>query len=142
MRQYREYTDEDIIKAAKEVSSMSQLLGKLGLRKAGGNYANMKRTLQRLNIKCDHWTGMAWSKGQQLKEWKDYTRIARIKPHLLKLRGHKCENCTLTLWENFPIPLEVHHLDGDRTNNDLDNLELLCCNCHALTGNWRNRKCE
>ena len=35
---------------------------------------------------------------------------------------------------------EVHHVDGDRTNNEVDNLQLLCCNCHALTENWRRVK--
>lgn len=38
------------------------------------------------------------------------------------------------------IPLEIEHVDGDRTNNELANLKLLCCNCHALTPTWRRRK--
>ncbi len=45
----------------------------------------------------------------------------------------------LSLWLNKPIPLELHHKDGDNTNNELDNLELLCPNCHALTDNYRGR---
>lgn len=53
--------------------------------------------------------------------------------------GHNCENCGLTEWQKQPIVLEVHHEDGDRTNNDFSNLKLLCCNCHALTNNWRNK---
>ena len=47
-RKYKDYSDEDVIKYANEVRSMAQLLDKLGLKKAGGNYANMKRTLQRI----------------------------------------------------------------------------------------------
>lgn len=35
--------------------------------------------------------------------------------------------------------MEVHHKDGDHLNNQLENLELLCPNCHALTENWRGR---
>jgi len=38
------------------------------------------------------------------------------------------------------IPLELHHRDGDRTNNSLANIELLCPNCHALTDNYRGGK--
>jgi hypothetical protein len=36
--------------------------------------------------------------------------------------------------------LELHHKDGDRTNNILSNIELLCPNCHALTDNYRGSK--
>jgi hypothetical protein len=140
MSQYKNYTDEDIIKYCKEVSSMSQLLKKLNLKSAGGNHANMKRNLKRLNINCDHWTGQAWNKDQQLKDWGDYTRAVRMKPHLIKERGHCCENCKNTHWLNELIPLEIEHIDGDRTNNELLNLKLLCCNCHAQTPTWRRRK--
>lgn len=59
-----------------------------------------------------------------------------LKNELIKLRGHRCEDCGLTSWKNQPIPLEAHHIDGDRCNNRLDNLLLLCPNCHTLTPNY------
>jgi len=136
---YKNYTDEQIIESAKAVKSMAQLLKSLGLRFAGGNYINMKRNLQRLNIDTSHWTGMAWNKGQQLKNYSEYTRAGNIKKHLVKTRGSACELCGLDAWRNQPILLELHHIDGDRTNNQESNLELLCPNCHSTTGNWRNR---
>lgn len=58
-----------------------------------------------------------------------------LKP-LIKLRGHKCENCQNTEWLNKPINLQVHHIDGDKTNNCLENLQLLCLNCHSYTENF------
>lgn len=42
--------------------------------------------------------------------------------------GKKCNRCA---YDN-PLALEVHHIDRDRTNNSISNLEVLCCNCHAL----------
>lgn len=140
MRKYKEYKDEDVIKFAKTVKSMAELLRMLSLKEAGGNYAHMKKTLQRLSINTDHWSGQAWSKGQQLKDWSKYSRIKNFKLHLINAKGHRCENCGLTEWQKQPIVLEVHHQDGDRTNNDFSNLKLLCCNCHSLTHNWRNKK--
>ena len=139
-RTYRAYTDQQIIQAAKESKSLAQILDRLGLKKAGGNYANMKKTLQSLNVNCDHWTGQAWSKSERLKDWSEYTKVAYLKKHLIKERGHRCEHCKNEKWFEQPIALEVHHKDGDRTNNELCNLELRCCNCHAMTHNWRNRK--
>jgi hypothetical protein len=139
-RHYRKYKDQDIINAVNKVKTMADLLKLLGLKPTGGNYANMKRRLQKMNIDADHWTGQAWNKGQRLKNWSEYSKVHNLKPHLIKLRTHKCEVCELTEWRNHSIPLEVHHKDGNRTNNELENLQLLCCNCHAATDNWRNKK--
>ncbi len=139
MRKYRNYTDEDIIRNAKNVKSLGDLLRSLDLKVAGGNYANMKRILQRLNLDCSHWTGQGWNKGQRTKDWSQYTRIKSLKLHLIRERSHQCENCRREKWEGEDIPLEVDHVDGDRTNNKEENLKLLCCNCHALTPTWRGR---
>lgn len=140
MGQYRNYSDEDVIRFAKEVKSISKMLKKLGLKAAGGNFAHMKKTLQRLKIDCSHWTGQGWSKDQQLKDWSGYSRVAHLKRHLIKLRGHKCQSCSNSEWLGKPIMLEVHHSDNDRTNNNLENLMLNCPNCHAQTDGWRQRK--
>lgn len=139
-RNYRKYTDDDIRKYVKEVKSLAGLVRKCGLKPAGGNFANMKRILQNLNIDTSHWSGKAWSKGEQLKDWNSYSRSVHVKPHLIKKRGHKCELCSKEWWLDNPIVLEVHHIDGNRTNNEYDNLQLLCCNCHATTDTWRNKK--
>ena len=137
MGKYKEYTDEDIIEKSKEVTSIAQLLKALNLKMAGGNYANIKRNLQRLKIDTSHWTGKSWNKDKQLKDWSQYTRIAPIRKHLINIRGNTCECCGLSTWLNNPITLEVHHINGDRTNNNLDNLQLLCPNCHSFTTTWR-----
>ena len=56
------------------------------------------------------------------------------------LREHRCERCGNSEWQGEPIPLELHHKDGDRTNNALSNIELLCPNCHAMSDNYRGSK--
>lgn len=140
MRKYRRYSDQDVINAAKDVKSIAGLLRKLDLREAGGNYANIQRIIQRLNIDTSHWTKQGWNAGKRLKDWSDYSRGRFLKKHIIKDRGHKCEICLLELWNSLLIPLEIHHIDGDRTNNVLDNLQLLCCNCHAQTDSYRGRK--
>ncbi len=139
-RHYKKYSDADIYKIANEVNTMSQLLLKLGLKNAGGNYVNMKKTLHRLKIDVSHWTGQGWSKDQQLKDWTEYTRIVHSKKHLIQQRGNICEICQKNTWNGYDIPLEIHHIDGNRTNNNYDNLKLVCCNCHAQTKYWRGKK--
>lgn len=54
----------------------------------------------------------------------------------------KCEQCLLNEWNGKEIPLELHHIDGNKINNKRENLQILCPNCHAQTSNYgiRNRK--
>jgi hypothetical protein len=65
--------------------------------------------------------------------------IKAIKRYLLETRGHKCEECSNTVWQNKPIPLELDHIDGCSENNDLNNLRLICPNCHALTPTYKGK---
>ena len=62
-----------------------------------------------------------------------------LRKYLIKERGRCCELCKFDMWLNKPIPLNVHHKDGDAYNNKLDNLQLLCLNCHGLTENFGNK---
>lgn len=58
------------------------------------------------------------------------------------LKERRCEVCKNTEWNNKPIPLELDHINGERTNNTLENLRILCPNCHAQTPTYKtkNRK--
>lgn len=62
-----------------------------------------------------------------------------LKTNLVSQRGHKCEICQNISWLNQPIPLQLHHIDGNSQNNDNTNLQLLCANCHSLTPNYCGR---
>jgi hypothetical protein len=140
VRKYRNYSDKDVIEKSKESQSMAELLRKLNLKDAGGNYANLKKIIQKLNVDTNHWKNQGWSKNLRLKDWSKYSKIQSIKKHLILERTNRCEKCKLDTWMEEPINLEIHHKDGDRTNNELENLSLLCCNCHSMTKNWRNKK--
>ena len=54
-------------------------------------------------------------------------------------KKHQCENCLLDIWNNKPIPLELHHIDGNPHNHKYNNLQLLCANCHAQTTTYRGK---
>ena len=54
-------------------------------------------------------------------------------------QAHACRRCKNKKWQDELIPLEIEHIDGNNQNNDRENLELLCPNCHALTETWRGR---
>lgn len=67
----------------------------------------------------------------------------KVRNKLLRERykNHQCECCGMTEWLGQPIPLELHHKDGNRNNNVLENYQLLCPNCHAFTDSYRGKNC-
>jgi ribosomal protein S27AE len=90
--------------------------------------------------------GNMGKRGYSQPTWKsayEYLRKGTTIPsHKLKLKllrdGLKkrlCERCGNSEWLGEPIPIELHHVNGDRFDNRLVNLQLLCPNCHALTDN-------
>ena len=62
-----------------------------------------------------------------------------LKTFLINTKGRKCWDCGIEEWLGKPAPLELEHIDGNSDNNSLDNLKILCCNCHALTPTFKNR---
>ncbi|HEX5309522.1 MAG TPA: helix-turn-helix domain-containing protein [Solirubrobacteraceae bacterium] len=55
------------------------------------------------------------------------------------LKERRCETCGLNEWRGRPIPLSLHHVNGERHDNRLANLQILCANCHGQTDNWAGR---
>jgi hypothetical protein len=146
----RTYTKEELILAIKSSTSIRQVLIALGLAPRGGSYKTIHNAIKKFNIDTSHFVGQAWSKNKALNtrvSTEDY--LANKKPissfklkiRLLqeKLLQPVCCYCNLAEWLGNPIPLELDHIDGDRNNNNLNNLRLLCPNCHALTPNYRGK---
>lgn len=68
---------------------------------------------------------------------------SKITPRLVKegLKEYKCECCGIgNTYNGKPISLELNHIDGDNSNHRLENLELLCPNCHSQTDTYRSKK--
>ena len=151
----RTYTDEQFVEAVKTSMSYRQVLSKLGLKQAGGNYAVLKNHIKEMGLDTSHMTGQAHLRGKtHTYNQKPLERLlvegSTYQSHKLKLRllkegykEHRCEICGITEWNGQPTPIELDHIDGDHSNNQLDNLRIICPNCHAQTTNYRgkNKKC-
>ncbi len=131
-------------------TSLAQVIGRLGLRVAGGNYATVRQAIEQAGLDTSHFRGQAWNKGRKsgpVRPLEDYlSNRYPISSYRLKVRlthegifTWRCNQCGGTAWLCQPIPLELEHRDGNPGNNLLDNLELLCPNCHAQTPTYRSR---
>ena len=147
MPRKRTYTDEQFIAAVESSLSWRQVLRKLNLNPTGGNYVSMKGLSLRLDVSTEHFTGKGWNKGGRYKspskrQTKDilvenstYTSTHHLKHRLWKeeLLKNECYECGIKDWNGKTISLQLDHINGVRTDNRLENLRILCPNCHSQT---------
>ena len=143
MKKWEKFSKEEIEQFVKDSYSFRQLGAKCGYNPDGGStIKTMVEMVDELKLDVLHFKGQAWNKDNyqyaRFQKGKTIKNGSAIKA-IVALKGHKCEQCGLETWLDKDIPLEVHHIDGDRLNNELSNLQLLCPNCHALTDNYRGR---
>lgn len=148
----KRWTDEQLRIAVSAERSLAGLLRRLGLRIAGGNYEHIAKCIRFNDLDMGHWTGRGHLRGlhnpHAPKTPLALLLVSGSAYHSNKLRRRLvsegvlpaiCDNCGLSEWLGLPIPLELDHIDGDRENNQLTNIRLLCPNCHALTPTYRGR---
>jgi 5-methylcytosine-specific restriction endonuclease McrA len=123
------------------------------LKETGGNYESMKKRCKKMNINTSHFTGQVWNQfghpnyGNNIDISKRFVKhskrisASKTKEVLLnhKLKEYKCEICGITTWNNKSITLQLHHINGDGTDDRLENLQLLCPNCHSQTDSFCKR---
>lgn len=143
---WKSFSKEEIIDIVSNSKSHAEVAEKLGYSKrGGGTLASLNKMYEYYEIDTSHFLGQAWNKDNF-----DYSRFrkgnaiksANALQALISLRGHRCENCGLEKWLGKEITLEVHHLNGNHLNNEQENLQLLCPNCHSYTENWRGKNIQ
>lgn len=140
-------SDEEFIAAVEGAKSYTEIFRRLGQRGGGGSTIVLKRRIKELGLETPDLIGVRGvghnprPKGFYRKDIVDMTDNAAIKSRLIfeGVLKNKCSRCSLTEWLGEILPLELDHIDGDNTNNKINNLRLLCPNCHSLTPTWRGR---
>ncbi len=154
MPRVRSWTDIQLVDAVSKSRSYRRVLIELRLVPAGGNYDQIKQRIKELQISTDHFSGKGWNVGWKFDPRKPRLTLSEIlvvdrptQSHKLRLRliseGLKEPRCQLCGWcEVAPdgrLPLELDHLNGDPNDNRLENLRILCPNCHSLQSTHRGK---
>lgn len=153
MPPHLKYTEAALKAAVKQSKSIRQVIIVLKLNESGGTYLTLKRKFKEWDISTKHFLGQGHLKGgiphnsfllKDILSNKKYLKSSNLKKKLIKAEifEYKCHNkkCGISDWKGKSITLELEHIDGDRYNNNLSNLKLLCPNCHSQTQTWRGRK--
>jgi len=144
----RSYTKEQFIEAWNSSLSIAEVAKKLGCNVNGGGYLTLKSAAQELGLSYDHMTGQGWNKGHRyriprphrplkeiLVENSPHRNSSSLKDRLYKagILEKKCSNCGIVEWRGKPAPLALDHVNGVNTDNRIENLRILCYNCHGQT---------
>jgi hypothetical protein len=135
---------------------VAEVLRKLGYKPSGGVQRYVNIWIRLLDLSTEHFTGQGWARGKRfpsrgarpleelLVENSAAVSTSKLKARLFAagLKENRCEACGIDSWMGQPITLALDHMNGVNNDNRLENLRILCPNCHALTDTWcgRNRR--
>jgi 5-methylcytosine-specific restriction endonuclease McrA len=146
---------EELIEIVKNSMSYANVCKKIGISSVGGNFNKIKKYIKLYEINIDHFTGQGWNTGDRYKFFGKLIPLDKIlqgehptfstthlRERLIKegLKEEKCEICKIINWNNKKISFHLDHIDGDNTNHKLDNLRILCPNCHSQTDTYGNKR--
>jgi len=156
------YTRELLEPIVQMSFSIGQVLRILGLRPTGGNYRMLQTRLRVLALSTEHFRGQGWSRGETVHTHPIVAQISRrntrsdqevfvrnspvicgyrIIRRLLRLGWkYECTGCGIVEWRGRRLKLHLDHKNGVNNDNRLENLRLLCPNCHSQTETYCRRK--
>ncbi|GAA2577282.1 hypothetical protein GCM10010304_17750 [Streptomyces roseoviolaceus] len=131
--------------------SIAEVLRRLGRPDSGTQRAHLRRWISEEQLTTEHFLGQAHQRGKRRPtlvrrpedilvkhdgERRTHTVVLRRALHEMGI-PEECADCGIgPEWLGKPMTLEVDHINGDWSDDRLENLRLLCPNCHATTSSW------
>ena len=141
----RQVNKDEFVRVCIECQTMAQAAQRLNF-----HFNTFKRYAEEFGCYCPNQGRKGIKTGKKATRYKTedilHGKYPEYQSNKLRIRlleegykEHKCECCGLSEWNGKPIPLELHHKDGNSHNHILSNLILLCLNCHAQTDTFRSK---
>jgi 5-methylcytosine-specific restriction endonuclease McrA len=145
--------DGELTKVVRESISIRECLSKLGLAAYGSNYAGFRKRVSDLGLDTSHFTGQASVKNKKnyrgytrsldsiMVENSTYTSTNKLNKRLVKegILEFKCSECGILDWNGKDLALHLDHINGTSNDHRLENLRLLCPNCHSQTSTYAGK---
>lgn len=143
-------SDCDFIQACKDSASIRQVFKKFNLKyPSGATRTWFQRKIEKFNIDTTHFLGQGHLKGkintyvkatplEQVLVNDRLTNSNHLKIRLIKenLLPYHCKECGISEWQGVKLSLHLDHINGKKDDNRLENLQLLCPNCHSQTDTY------
>lgn len=152
------WTDEELVAAVADSTSLLQVTEKLKLAKSGNTHQLVRQHIRRLDLDTSHWVCSAWRARQGFRKIDLSLDEVLVDPCPCKsayvrrrvkreqVFPYRCAKCGLTGWQGEPITLQLDHINGVHSDCRRENLRWLCPNCHSQTSTWgakqRGRRCQ
>lgn len=142
------WSKEIIQQAIQESDSYSETLRRLNIPLQGNNTSTLKRKIREYGLDISHFTfskqyqtglnNFRYKQAQWYSETGKFIKASMLKLKLIKegIKENKCEICGLSQWRGKPLTCQLHHINGNNKDNRLENLQMLCPNCHSQTENY------
>lgn len=144
-----EFSDEEFKSIVKQSTSITNCCELLGLSIYGDNgRIQIKKRCEELNIPVPQYNQHInknqayYSLEEILIKDSPYKNTTSLKKRLLneKIIPNKCAICgNEGIWNSKPLSLQLHHINGVSNDNRIENLQLLCPNCHSQTENYSGK---
>lgn len=145
----RRWSDADLAEAVRVSDSISEVSRRLGYTPNGGVHRMIVGYIRSWGLDMSHFTGTRWARnrklpqrsvplGQILIRGSTYRCNSDLRRRLVAagLLKSECAECRLQNWRGRARPLHLDHINGDHTDNRIENLRILCPNCHSQTKTW------
>ena len=131
---------ENLEKLVSESRNIRELLQKLNITISSNNYNKIRKALDKFKIDYSHFSSTPQTKGiEDISSGNHNLNSQYLKNRLieLNLKENKCEICgQLPFHNGKELVLQLHHVNGNHQDNRIENLQILCPNCHSQTENY------
>lgn len=143
---YKKKTKNELELIVSESKTLAEVMRKLGYSSNRGNsIKGLKQYFDELGIDYSKFSNNFFTYSHPINELEDilvencsYTNMTRLKKRILKagLLKNECYICGISEWQDKPLVLQLDHINGNNRDNRIENLRLLCPNCHSQTDTW------
>jgi hypothetical protein len=136
----KNYPDNDFIKLFNRSNSINEIIRFFNLNACGSQYLAANEKIRKLNLDTSKFDKSKYKRGRKTKQIEQIltTDSNFLNTHFLKKRlvregklQYKCSICSIEKWLDKKLSLQLDHINGIRTDNRIENLRLLCPNCHS-----------